>query len=79
MPVRPNRGNTVDFFFPITTLRQRERMGTAAYTLEARGNAVVSIDQPGKCVALYRHAHYKSDQPPWRNVPRYVPAGNIPW
>ena len=49
-------GETIDLAFPITTRTVKETIGTVPYTLEIKGNTVVSIDPPGK-TAPFTNAH----------------------
>lgn len=72
-------GETVDLTFPITTRTVTETLGTVAYTLEIKGNTVVSVDPPGKNAAIYERAHYKSAEAPRRKIQRFVPDAEISW
>jgi hypothetical protein len=72
-------GDTVDLAFPISTRTVKETLGTVRYTLEIRGNTVVSVDPPGKNGAIYERAHYKDADVPWRKVQRFVPEPEISW
>jgi hypothetical protein len=72
-------GETVDLAFPITTRTVKETIGCVRYTLEIKGNTVVSIDPPGKYGALYERAHYKRDQVSWRKAQRFAPEEPLRW
>jgi hypothetical protein len=72
-------GETIDLGFPITTRSVKETIGCVRYTLEIKGNTVVSIDPPGKNGALYKRNQYKSDQVSWRKVQRFVPEEPLSW
>jgi Beta-L-arabinofuranosidase, GH127 len=73
------QGETIELTFPIATRKVTELIGSRHYTLEIRGNTVISVDPPGKNGALYERAHYKADEAPWRKVQRFVPAVEINW
>jgi hypothetical protein len=72
-------GETIDLTFPITTRTVKETLGTVPYTLEIKGHTVVSVDPPGKYGALYKRAHYKSDQVSWRKTQRFAPEEPLNW
>lgn len=74
-----NAGETIELTFPITTRTVRETLGAVRYTLEIKGNTVVSMDPPGKLGALYERAQYKKQEAPWRSVLRFVPNEQIQW
>jgi hypothetical protein len=74
-----NPGETIDLTFPIPTRTVQETLGTVRYTLEIKGNTVVSIDPPGKFGALYERANYKLPQAPFRKVQRFVPEEHLDW
>ncbi|MGA9055871.1 MAG: hypothetical protein WB763_05100 [Terriglobia bacterium] len=72
-------GKTIDLGFPITTRTAKETLGAVPYTLEIKGNTMVSIDPPGMNGALYAHKQYGSNQVPWRKVQRFVPDEQLSW
>jgi hypothetical protein len=72
-------GETIDLTFPITTRTVKETLGTVRYTLEIKGNTVVSIDPPGKVGPLYERKQYRSDQVSWQKVQRFVPEEELSW
>ncbi len=72
-------GDTVDLTFPIATRTVTETLGAVRYTMEIRGNTVISVDPSGKNGALYQRAHYKAPGAPWRTAQRFVPNPEISW
>jgi DUF1680 family protein len=72
-------GETIDLSFPIATRTVKETIGAVPYTLEIKGNTVVSVDPPGKYGALYERAHYKRDQASWRKAQRFAPEEPLSW
>jgi hypothetical protein len=72
-------GETIELGFPIATRTVKETIGAARYSLEMRGNTVVSVDPPGKNGALYERKQYRSDQVSWRKAQRFVPDDQISW
>jgi hypothetical protein len=76
-PVKP--ADLIDITLPIATRKETEIIGTTRYTLEIRGNTVVSVDPPGRNGTLYQRAQYKSAAAPKRRVLRFVPENPITW
>jgi hypothetical protein len=76
-PVKP--GDLIDVSFPIATRTSTETIGAGRYTLEIRGNTVVSVDPPGKLGAIYQRAAYKATDAPKRKVRRFVSDKEIAW
>jgi hypothetical protein len=72
-------GETLTVTFPISTRRTTETIGNVFYTLEIKGNTVVSIDPPGKNGPLYERAYFRAPQAPTRQVERFVPDEPIKW
>jgi hypothetical protein len=72
-------GDVVTVTFPISTRTTKETIGNVDYTLEIKGNTVVSIDPPGKNGPLYERAYYRADKAPMRKVERFVPDAPIKW
>jgi hypothetical protein len=72
-------GETVTVTFPISTRRTTETIGNVQYTLEIKGNTVISIDPPGKNGPLYERAYFRADEAPMRKVERFVPDEEIVW
>jgi DUF1680 family protein len=72
-------GETIQLTFPIATRTVKETLGATPYTMEIRGNTVVSIDPPGKHGALYERAYYKREQAPWRKAQRFVADEPVSW
>lgn len=65
--------------FPISTRRTTEIIGDVPYTLNIKGNTVVSIDPPGKNGPLYERNHYLAAQAPMHKVERFIPDKPIKW
>ncbi len=57
---------------PISERTIKEKMGTVTYTLLVRGNAVVSIDPPGRICPLFQREYLRDSEPRWRKVQRFV-------
>lgn len=72
-------GDSVDLAFPISTRTVKETIGAVRYTLEIKGNTVVSIDPRGNYGALYERKQYTADQVSWRKVQRFVPEEPLTW
>ena len=72
-------GETIDLTFPIARRTVKETLGATPYTLDIKGNTVVSVDPPGKYGALYQRAYYKREQAPWRKAQRFVPEEPLSW
>ena len=71
-------GDTITVRFPISDTKVKETIGNADYTLELRGNTVVSIDPPGRNGPLYQREYYR--QPvKWKKVERFVPENTLLW
>ena len=49
------------------------------YTLVPRGNEVVDIYPRGRYYPFYQRNHYRSAEPRWRKVGRFVSARQIDW
>jgi len=72
-------GEMLTVTFPIATRRTTEIIGNVLYTLEIKGNTVISIDPPGKNGPLYERAYFRATQAPMRKVERFVPDEPIKW
>lgn len=72
-------GETFSLLFPIATRRAKETLGGLPYSLEIKGNTVISIDPPGKYGPLYNRAAARAERVPWRKVERFVPEESINW
>lgn len=72
-------GEVLTVTFPIFIRRTTETIGNVRYTLEIKGNTVVSIDPPGKNGPLYQRSYYLASAAPIRKVERFVPEGPIRW
>lgn len=75
-----NAGDRVRLTFPITERTVKEQIGSGSYTLELKGNTVLSIDPPGKNVPIYQdRAKYRTSEVQWKKVERFVPREEIAW
>jgi hypothetical protein len=72
-------GDVIDLLFPIAIRTVTETLGAVRYSLEIKGNTVVSVDPPGKIGAIYERAHYTGSEAPWRTVQRFVPDPEVSW
>jgi hypothetical protein len=72
-------GEVLTVKFPISERTVHETIGLIRYTLKIKGNTVVSIDPPGQNGPLYERAAYRTDQPQWRTVKRFIPEEQIQW
>jgi hypothetical protein len=71
-------GDTITVQFPLPGRKVKETIGDLDYTLEIRGNTVISIDPPGRNGPLYERTYYR--QPvKWRKADRFVPEKTIVW
>jgi hypothetical protein len=76
-PAKP--GSTLVFTFPITTRTVKETIATAVYTLEIKGNTVVSMDPAGQNGPLYQRQYLRAGRAPARKVNRFVAESPIVW
>lgn len=74
-------GELFEVTFPIPHRRMKETIGDVPYTLEIKGNTVVSLDPPGDKIngQLYQRASYLAERAPMRKVERFVPEETIDW
>ena len=72
-------GQVVTMTFPISERTEKVNIEGFDYTLIIRGNDVVSIDPPGRYVPMYQRAHYRSDEPLYRKVKRFVSDDEFGW
>jgi hypothetical protein len=72
-------GEVLTVTFPISTRTTTETIGNVLYTLEIKGNTVISIDPPGKNGPLYERAYFRAAEAPTRKVERFVPEELIKW
>ena len=75
--VRP--GDLVAVVFPIGERTDVVYVQKRKYTLVRRGNDVVSIFPRGQYYPFYRRDHYRSAEPRWCKVQRFVSAKQIDW
>jgi hypothetical protein len=73
-------GDHVTLSFPIAERTVKEQIGPATYSLVVKGTTVVSIDPPGENVPLYKdRTKYRSSEPRWLKVNRFIPDESIAW
>jgi hypothetical protein len=76
-PVNP--GDTVVLTFPIATRTLTETIADTAYTLEIRGNTIVSMSPAGENMPLYSREYMKADRAPTIKVKRFVAEQSLLW
>ena len=76
---RVAKGQVVSLTFPISERTERVTIVGRDYTLIIRGNDVVSIDPPGKYFALYQRDLFRTGEPTYRRVTRFVSEEEFPW
>lgn len=74
-PVQPGRRVTVTF--PIAERTVTETIGAVEYALVIKGDTVVHIDPPGRNLPLYRREHYRSSEPRYIEVERFLSDDNV--
>ena len=74
-----NTGDTVVASFPIYTRTVKETIAGTAYTLEIRGNTVVSISPGGENIPLYRREYLRADAAPTLKLKRFVAERSLLW
>lgn len=72
-------GQVVTMTFPISERTEKVNIEGFDYTLIIRGNDVVSIDPPGRYAPMYQRAHYRSEEPLYRKVKRFVSDDEFSW
>jgi len=72
-------GDVVTVTFPIFTRTVKENISSTEYTMEIRGNTVVSMTPGGQNGPLYRREHMKADKAPTTKVKRFVTAQPLLW
>jgi len=75
--LRPGDLVTVSFAVPFQTVKTT--MAGTDYTLEIRGNTVVSISPGGENGPLYQRAYMKADKAPTTKVKRFISERPILW
>jgi hypothetical protein len=71
-------GQTAVLKFPISERTEKQTIQGTKYKFVVRGNDVVSVDPPGKFRPLYQRAMYRTGEPLFRKVTRFVPNENFP-
>jgi DUF1680 family protein len=73
------RGETVVVSFPISERTERRSIEGSDYTFVLRGNDVVSVDPAGKYLPLYQRGYYRTGNPLYAKVTRFVSSQEFPW
>ena len=73
------KGQTVALRFPIRDRTDKVILQGTEYTIVRRGNDVVWIDPPGKYFPSYQRGHYRTGQPLYRKVVRFVSDEDFGW
>lgn len=68
----------ISFTFPLEKRVRKEVIGGESYVLDVHGHTIVDISPSGEFGPLYQRNHYKSDDPSWRTVERFVPSDTVP-
>ena len=76
---KAEKGQTVALRFPIRERTDKVSLQGTEYTIVRRGNDVVWIDPPGKYFPSYQRAHYRTGQPLYRKVVRFVSDEDFGW
>lgn len=74
-----DNGQTAVMKFPISERTVKESIQGTEYTFVVRGNDVVAVDPPGKYRPLYQRGMYRTGQPTFRKVNRFVADENFDW
>ena len=74
-----NSGDRIVVTFPIDTRTVKETIAGVAYTLEIRGNTVLSLSPGGENIPLYRRDYLKADRAPTVKVNRFIGEQSILW
>ena len=72
-------GDTVAVTFPISEETVEVAIEKRKYTLVRRGNEIVDIYPRGQHYPYYLREHYRTGQPRWHKVNRYVSDRPISW
>lgn len=72
-------GDLVTLTFPINEGTVMVHIEKEQFTLVRKGNDVVYIDPPGRYCPLYQRDHYRSSEPRWRKIERFVTNEDIEW
>ena len=74
-----NPGDTVVLSFPIATQTVRQTIAGTAYTMQIRGNTVVSMSPGGENGPLYRREYFMAEKAPMKRFKRFVAEQAILW
>ena len=72
-------GQVASLSFPIPSRTDVVHIEKERFTLQRKGNDVISISPPGRNCPLYQRQHYKENEPRWRKVTRFVSEDRIEW
>lgn len=76
---RVDKGQSVSLTFPITERTEKIHAIGKEYTVVVRGNDVVWIDPPGKYLPFYQRGQFRTGDPLYRKVTRFVSDEEYPW
>jgi hypothetical protein len=74
-----NAGDRLRVTFPISSRSVRQSIAGVEYTLEIRGNTVVSMSPGGENIPLYKREYLKADKAPTVTVKRFVSQESVRW
>jgi len=74
-----NAGDRVQVAFPINDRTVKQTIAGVEYTLDIRGNTVVSMSPGGENIPLYKREHLKADKAPPLKVKRFVSEQFVSW
>lgn len=72
-------GDVVAVSFPIETRNETRTIAGISYSMQIRGNTVVSISPGGENIPLYKRERFLQDKAPTVKVHRFVSDQNITW
>jgi len=72
-------GDRIVITFPIETQTVKQTIAGTAYTLETKGNTVISISPGGENGPLYRREYMRADNAPPLKVKRFVAEQALIW
>jgi DUF1680 family protein len=72
-------GDTVMLSFPIVEQTNSVQIEKRVYAFVRKGNEVVSVEPPGKYFPTYQRLHYRTGEPRFMKVTRFIPERTIKW
>ena len=76
---RVAKGQKVVMTFRISARTEKRTIEGFDYTFVVRGNEVVHVDPSGRYFPLYQRGHYRTGQPLYRKVVRFVLDEDFGW